>query len=426
MVETKFKKTEIGLIPEDWSIANWNDVFDFKSTASYSRAEINIQGNVGYMHYGDIYTKIKAILDINKFVSGYISNKQVKTYSIIKEGDLIMADASEDQSGIGKSFEVINQPHNPVISGLHTFLIREKKNCVLAKGFKAYFYFNPLIKKQYDALATGLKVYSLSKGSFNHIQIPLPTLPEQQGIAKVLSETDAWIDSLENIIAKKSQVKQGAMQMLLTPQENWEEKKLGDMCSLITKGTTPTSIGFNFTASGINFIKVESIDKSGNIDFEKIAFISNQCHQVLSRSQIHEGDILFSIAGALGRTAIVKNNICPANINQAIGIIRLNKNMINLHYLYYFLNKNDFQQMLNTISVTGAQPNLSLTNLNNFEIKFPKSVKEQTRIANLLSDMDAEIENLEKKLAKAKQLKQGMMQQLLTGKIRLINALQTS
>lgn len=425
MVKSKFKNTDIGQIPEDWDLVNWNDVFDFKSTASYSRAEIKSSGNVGYIHYGDIHTKIKATLDVNKFVSGYISNKQLKTYTSIKKGDLIMADASEDLSGVGKSFEVIEPPKNLIISGLHTFLIREKKDGLLAKGFKGYFHFNPLIKKQYDSLATGLKVYSLSKGSFQHIQIPLPSISEQKEIAKVLRDTNTWIDSLEDIISKKTNIKKGAMQILFTPKKKWKTKRLGNMCSLITKGTTPTSVGFNFTESGINFIKVESINKSGKIELDKIAFISEKCHHLLNRSQILEGDILFSIAGALGRTAIVKKNICPANINQALGIIRLNKNEINLHYLFHYFNKNDFQQMLNTISVTGAQPNLSLANLNDFEIDFPP-IEEQTEIANLLSDIDSEIENLEIKLAKAKKLKLGIIQQLLTGKIRLVNIPQTS
>jgi type I restriction enzyme S subunit len=137
------------------------------------------------------------------------------------------------------------------------------------------------------------------------------------------------------------------------------------------------------------------------------------------RSQIKEGDILFSIAGALGRVAIVKSNIVPANTNQALGIIRLKGNIITKDYLYYFFNKDDFQQMLNTISVTGAQPNLSLQNLKEFEIIFP-SLTKQVQIATILADMDSELEFLATQLSKARQIKQGMMHELLTGRVRLV------
>lgn len=421
MVESKFKKTEIGLIPEDWSIANWNDIFDFKSTASYSRAEVNIQGNVGYLHYGDIYTKIKATLDINKFVSGYISNKQVKTYSFIKEGDLIMADASEDQSGIGKSFEVINQPHNPVISGLHTFLIREKKNCTLAKGFKAYFYFNPLIKKQYDALATGLKVYSLSKGSFNHIQIPLPPLPEQQAIAKVLLETDAWIDSLENIIAKKRQVKQGAMQMLLTPNEDWKVKKLGDVAQF-RRGSFPQPYGLSKwydDNNGVPFIQVYDVGKNRKLKNDTKRKISALAQPM--SVFVPKGQIVITLQGSIGRIALTQYE---AFCDRTILIFEKITSKINKYY--FLLRVEQIFESEKEKAPGGTIKTITKEALSNFYISFPKSLKEQTRIANVLFDMDTEIEHSEKKLAKAKQLKQGMMQQLLTGKIRLINAIQTS
>ncbi len=420
-----FKQTEIGVIPNEWEIKPFLDLFDFKSTASYSRAEISDRGEYGYIHYGDIHTKINFHLDINKYVSGYITKNQVKSYTIVEEGDLIMADASEDISGIGKGFEVINKPQERVISGLHTFLIRAKDKDQFARKYIGYYHVNPLIKRQFDAFATGLKVYSLSKGIFKFIKIPLPPLPEQKAIAEALSDADAWIESLEQLIAKKRLIKQGAMQVLLRPpsknsEEGWEVRRLGEMAQLITKGTTPTSVGRDFQTSGINFIKIESISKNGKIELSKVAFIDLKTYELLLRSQIQEGDILFSIAGALGRTAIVKKEILPANTNQALGIIRLNKNSLDPRYLYYFFNQSEFQQMLNTISVTGAQPNLSLLNLNQFAIHFPKSQTEQAYIADILTDMDTEIERLENQLSKARQIKQGMMQELLTGRVRLV------
>ena len=112
-----------------------------------------------------------------------------------------MADASEDYEGIGKSVEVKNIKDRKAISGLHTFLLRGKKD-VFSNGFKAYLHSNKIIKTQYDKLATGLKVYGVSKGNLKLIQIPLPPLPEQTAIATVLSDTDSLLQAIEKKIAK--------------------------------------------------------------------------------------------------------------------------------------------------------------------------------------------------------------------------------
>lgn len=405
MVETQFKNTDIGQIPEDWDLVNWNNVFDFKSTASYSRAEIKSSGDVGYIHYGDIHTKIKATLDVNKFVSGYISNKQLKTYTPIKEGDLIMSDASEDLSGVGKSFEVLQPPKNPVISGLHTFLIREKSKSALANGFKGYFHFNPLIKKQYDSLATGLKVYSLSKGSFQHIQIPLPPLPEQKAIAEVLSDTDAWIESLEKLISKKRMVKQGAMQQLLIPKENWEVKKLGEYVKFQT-GFPFSSDFFNRKNLGIRLIKNRDLRSDDAISY----FSGDYSNDFI----VSNGDLLIGMDGDFEPVLWNKGF---ALLNQRVGRI-LKIKEISIPFLSFILIKE--LKRIEIITSSTTVKHLSHSDVENIKLKFPP-LAEQQRIATILSDMDAEIEHLEKKLNKAKQLKQGIMQQLLTGKIRLLN-----
>ena len=118
---------------------------------------------------------------------------------------------------------------------------------------------------------------------------------------------------------------------------------------------------------------------------------------------------------------IVKDTVLPANINQALAIIRLKKDsLFDYKYVFYFLSSTQSQNIIKDLTVTGAQPNISLDNVRNFWIASPSSKAEQTAIANVLSDMDTEISALETKLAKYRTLKTGMMQQLLTGKIRLV------
>jgi type I restriction enzyme M protein len=146
--------------------------------------------------------------------------------------------------------------------------------------------------------------------------------------------------------------------------------KLESITSLITKGTTPTSVGFNFVNEGINFVKIESITNNGNIIKEKFDFITKECHESLKRSILEENDILFSIAGALGRTYVVEKNILPSNTNQALSIIRLNKH-INPYYVSYILRSNVIKKKILGLKVGVAQMNISLEQVRNIEIPLP-------------------------------------------------------
>lgn len=388
-IEKGYNQTEIGVIPKDWQIRSIKEIAKIIT--------------------GDRDTQDKT--NDGQYPFFVRSNKIEKINSYSFNGEAVLT--SGDGVGVGKIYHHINGKFN---FHQRVYCMHDFSDC---DGIYFYYYFSNNFYNRVMQMTAKSSVDSVRREMISEMLFPLPPLSEQHAIGQVLTDTDQLLQNLKKLIAKKKAIKQGSMQELLIPKEDWKVKELGELTTLITKGTTPTSVGYNFTENGVNFIKVESIDKSGKIKLEKTSYISEECHQVLSRSQIKKGDILFSIAGALGRTAIVKENICPANTNQAVAIIRLIEGVINTSFLYYFFNKFEFQQMLNTISVTGAQPNLSLRNLNNFKIIYP-ALPKQTAIANVLSDMDLEIEALEKQLHKTEQLKQGLMQELLTGKTRLV------
>lgn len=144
--------------------------------------------------------------------------------------------------------------------------------------------------------------------------------------------------------------------------------RLGDIATVITKGTTPTSIGFAFQNKGINFVKIESVDENGNFICEKFDHISGECHEKLKRSQLQENDILFSIAGAIGRTAIVTKDILPANTNQALAIIRIPQGAINYPFLLYILQSSVVLEQAEKKKQGVAQLNLSLKDIGDFII----------------------------------------------------------
>ena len=164
----------------------------------------------------------------------------------------------------------------------------------------------------------------------------------------------------------------------------WTTVKLGALCEVVTKGTTPTSVGFKFESEGINFVKVESLTSNNTFINSKLAKVSTECHEALKRSQLKEGDILFSIAGALGRTAIVTKDILPANTNQALAIVRLKENAnVDKRFLLYVLNSESTKEQSESNKGGVAQQNLSLSQLKNYEITLPPLAEQQRIVAKL-------------------------------------------
>lgn len=191
-------------------------------------------------------------------------------------------------------------------------------------------------------------------------------------------------------------------------KEGWEVKKLGEVCETITKGTTPKTIGFNYTDFGINFIKVESISESGCFLVDNLAHVSDDCHNALLRSQLKERDLLFSIAGALGRTAIVDKSILPANTNQALAIIRLkDKSDLFLRFLQCYFRSLKVKNYIDSIKVGVAQMNLSLGQLKDFPIIIPP-IPEQSRIVEELALLSNIIEKKRQQLSELDNLAQSI------------------
>ena len=182
-------------------------------------------------------------------------------------------------------------------------------------------------------------------------------------------------------------------------------KPLGELANLITKGTTPKS----YSDSGVNYIKVENIINS-SISLEKKVFISKDAHEnELKRSIIELDDILFSIAGSIGRCAIASKEILPANINQAIAIIRLKKNInLNIKYIFYILQSKSMFEYIEKFNKTSAQPNLNLKQVSDFSIPIPcpdnpqKSLEIQAEIVRILDAMTAHTAELTAELTARK------------------------
>ena len=240
------KTTEIGTIPEDWYVSSIRELFHFLRTASNSRDDLNSSGLIRYVHYGDLHTRFKHFID---FVSDDIPTLSASlevSATQLRDGDLIVADASEDEEGVGTSVEVRNLGSIRAVSGLHTILLRARDHRV-TPGYRAYILENVLLRKQIRRVTTGLKVFGITKFALGNLLVPLPTLSEQHAIAEALSDADGLLSSLEALIAKKRAIKHAAMQQLLTGKTRlpeysgkWLATALGEIAD-IKNGATPST-----------------------------------------------------------------------------------------------------------------------------------------------------------------------------------------
>ena len=290
------------------------------------------------------------------------------------------------------------------------YLTIAKTELCTNQGFKAIICNEKIINHEFlyyllqtkvedlKTISTGSTFLELSTNTFKNYEIEVPDLQEQQHIVNILGSIDDKIENNEELINNYNSL----MGYNVVAGMNNEYLPLKEMCSVITKGTTPTTLGKKFVTSGINFIKAESILENHIIDGYKLSFIDEETHNLLKRSQIQEYDILLSIAGTIGRFSFASKEYFPANTNQAVAIIRP-KNLINFIHIYSYFCSNLQNIYFNEQTVQGVQANISLSTVSNTPIpQFTndKILQENLIIFNKL--LNAVNEN--KKLNKLKQL----------------------
>lgn len=412
-VHSGYRQSEIGVIPSDWSVYSIGELFDYMRTASNSRADLGDTGTVSYVHYGDIHTRFDHFIDFDhNEIPRLVDDKQTIA-TRLRDGDLIVVDASEDEPGVGKSVEVRNLGVTEAISGLHTFLLRAKDERI-QRGYRGYVLEKAPVKIQLRRRATGLKVFGISKQSLRDVWIPIPLPAEQRAIAEALSDVIRLLDALEKLIAKKQAIKQATMQQLLMEKirlpgfsEIWETRKLGEIVSIRNQRILPSCV-----APDTLCIELDHIGSANGrlVTYQTASFSTStkQCFFV--------GDVLFGRLRSYLRKFwhADRDGICTTEIWPLMG----NSEQIESRFLYLMVQTNRFIEAAG-ISYGTHMPRADWNVIQNFQIRLP-SITEQCAIAATLSDMDAEIAALERRRDKTCTLKQGMMQQLLTGRVRLV------
>lgn len=278
------------------------------------------------------------------------------------------------------------------------------------------------------ASSKGTKMPRGDKGAIMQYKVNLPDLETQKKIAKVLSALDDKIE-LNNQINKnlEEQIKSIFESWFVTfnhfggskPSE-MQHVPLEQLCEVVTKGTTPTTMGKAFVSHGVNFIKAETITDSHTIDFERLAHIDNETDSMLKRSRIKKGDILFTIAGTLGRFALVDSDVLPANTNQAVAIIRPNQNKVSSEYLYSFLIANWHNDYYSKRIQQAVQANLSLTTIKSLPIAILSRELAQ-QYDKLIRKLISLIKANEQENRKLFQFRDTLLPKLMSGEIDVDN-----
>lgn len=425
MIETRFKDTEVGRIPEDWELDKLIDKFEFRSNNTLSRDALSESGSIQDVHYGDVLIRYGSHLDVQKDEVPYISDKNYRASIYISDGDVIMADTAEDET-VGKATEVINVGHHQLVSGLHTIWLHPIVQERYVLGYLGYAFNANIYHNQLLPLMQGTKVTSVSKTAVKDTSILVPSKSEQTRIAKALSNVDTLISELGKLIEKKRAIKQGAMQQLLTGKkrlrgftEPWIEKKLGEIGSF-RKGR---GISRSDAASGnLPAIRYGEIYTCHNNYIESFhSFISEEVAD--SSTPISYGDILFAASGEtkedIGKSVAYIDNK-EAYAGGDIIILHLDTESYDPKYCGYALNTRYVNEQKSQRGQGDAVVHIVSRDLCSIQLYCPKDITEQSAIASVLTSIDEEISALEAKRKKYAAIKQGMMQQLLTGKIRLI------
>jgi type I restriction enzyme S subunit len=277
------------------------------------------------------------------------------------------------------------------------------------------------IKLYFENELTGSTIKNLGLGSIRKTPIPLPpTKAEQTAIATVLNDTDQLITQLEQLLTKKRNIKTGAMQELLKPKEGWEVKTLGEVATLKARIGWQGLTTAEYRKTGNYFLITGTEFKNGFIDWDSCFYVDEERYKQDRNIQVKEHDVLVTKDGTIGKIALIKSVPKPATLNSGVFVIRPVANSFHPEFFYCLLLSEVFSIFLSQLSAGSTINHLYQKDFVTFKFHQPKIIDEQKGIAQILSDMDNEIQELEKELEKNKMLKQGMMQSLLTGKIRLI------
>ncbi|MBQ0327731.1 restriction endonuclease subunit S [Providencia rettgeri] len=433
LIPAGYKQTEVGVIPKDWEISQLRDLLKTPPKYGINAPAVPLEGKL------PVYIRITDISEDGYFKpSEKVGVKsQFSSQYQLANGDIVLARTG---ASVGKSYLYKEHDGTLIYAG---FLIKVSpdKNILEPRFLSQYL--------QTQRYWSWVNVNSMRSGQpgingneYGSLLVPLPKIDEQNAIATALSDVDALISELEKLIAKKQAIKTATMQQLLTGRtrlppfafkesalredgtpkgtklselgeipEDWEVHSLSSICD-VRDGTHDSP---KYKDNGIPLVTSKNI-VDDILDLSNVSLISPEdAFEIDKRSKVDKGDIIMSMIGTVGSAVLLLEE--PKFCIKNVALFKPKK--VSGEFLVQLIRSKIFQDYLEDSMDGGIQKFVSLGTLRNMEISLPPK-EEQAAIATILSDMDAEIQALNQRLSKTRQIKQGMMQELLTGKTRLI------
>ena len=404
-----YKQTEVGVIPEDWSVKTLGEIGESLIGLTYSPTEVR--------PYGILVLRSSNVQDnVLSFEDNVFVETDVPLRIMVKEGDLLVCVRNGSRELIGKCALLDNRVHGMTF-GAFMAVFRSRHGKLLHQIFQS-----GIIKKQINE-HLGATINQITNKSLNSFSVPLPpTEQERHVIAAALSDVDALLASLDRLIAKKRDLRQAAMQELLTGRTRlqgfsaeWSQTELKHLVSTpITDGPHLTP---KFYDTGVPFLSVNNL-VDNRINLSDLRYISREDDELFAKKcKPKKNDVLLGKAASVGKVAIVESDF-DFNIWSPIALVRPG-DKLNPKFFYYQLLSADCINQIRLLTNSSSQGNIGMVDIEKILITYP-DIEEQTAIAEILSDLDNELANFETRRDKTVSLKQGMMQELLTGRTRLI------
>jgi type I restriction enzyme S subunit len=437
-VKSGYKVTEVGLIPNDWGVGRLSSVCKgpMQNGLFFQPSRKGI--GVRLINVGDLYGS--APIDYSTLELFNATDKECERFRV-EDGDLFFTRSSLVSSGIAHCNIYCARETAPVVFDSHVIRLRPDRNQVVPSYL--FRLCSASVARQYlVAHAKTATMTTIDQEVLGNCPVLVPPLPEQHAIADVLSDADSLIESLEQLIVKKRRIKQGAMRELLTgktrladfkARAGYKRTEVGllpedwDMMPFVRavgsyidyRGRTPRKLGLSWGGGDILALSANNV-QMGGINPEKEAYFGSDelYRKWMVQGECERGDVLLTMEAPLGNIAQIPDSK-KYILSQRVLLIKP-KSWLLRDFLAHYMKGLFFQKQLHLNSTGSTAKGIQRRKLDELSIYFPPNKAEQKAIAAIMNDMDSEVATLETKLAKTRQIKQGMMQELFTGRIRLV------
>jgi type I restriction enzyme S subunit len=410
-----YKQTEVGILPEDWSVQSLGELGSFKN--GINKAAQDFGHGSPFINLMDVFGIPKAAATTENLGLVNSTPAEQQTYEL-RGGDVLFVRSSVKPEGVGLTTLIPNDFPKTVFSG---FLIRFRDRGHLAREFKEQCFLSDGFRRRLIASSTVSANTNINQDALKLLQIGFPrSHEEQRAIAAALSDVDALLHGLDRLIAKKRDLKQAAMQQLLTGQTRlpgfhveWGVKRLGEVVD-----TDPENLGSETRLDfAFNYIALEDVDRGAlrNYSEQRLATAPSRARRKLRMNDVLVSTVRPSLQSHLLFRAEGSNWVCSTGFC----VVRCRMGVTHPGYVFFHLFANRVSLQIEALLTGSNYPAINSGDVRALEIPLPDFV-EQAAIAAVLSDMDAELAALEARRDKTRDIRQAMMQELLTGKTRLV------